>query len=159
MSMKSRKDHKRTLVLGTVIIVALCIIGGLAFWCFNKNSGKIQLEKELYGRSEAIDIDAGKYQDLVAQKKSFVILVDKPGCVTTETMRENMKDMNFRYYRIMLDEMKASTLHDYVKLAPSVAIVNKGKVITWLKADSNEDVERYNDKKALKDWLESYIAF
>ena len=59
----------------------------------------------------------------------------------------------------MWGEAKESSIHDYVKFVPSVAIVRKGEVVDYLDADSDDDTSKYNEAQALQDWIKSYIAF
>ena len=122
-----------------------------------------KLDSEMYGTSEAIDIDKEAYEKLIQEKKSFVVMVDKPECYTTADMRKRMsefpEDMQFKYYRIMWSQARESSLHDYVKFVPSVAIIHNGEVVDFLDADSDEDTPKYNEAQALQDWIKSYIVF
>jgi len=122
-----------------------------------------RFENELYGDSEAIDIKKDDYERMISEKKSFVVMTDKPDFYTTADMRERMasfpEDMQFKYYWIMWSEAKESSIHDYVKLVPSVVIVRKGEVVDYLDADSDDDTSKYNEAQALQGWIKSYIAF
>ncbi|MBR5419278.1 hypothetical protein IK110_03460 [Candidatus Saccharibacteria bacterium] len=142
-----------SIVSGIVLIIALSLIPDIPF----------RLEDEYYGTSEAIEITKDDYESLIKREKSFVVLVDKPGCVTTQTMRGFMsnfpEDMQFKYYHLYWDEAKESSLHEKVKYTPSVALIHNGKVIAFLDADSKEDADRYSDASALKDWIREYIKF
>ena len=57
----------------------------------------------------------------------------------------------------MFSEMKETSLHDFVKYYPSVVIVGEGKVRVFLRADSDEDADKYNDFEVLKSWLNDQI--
>ena len=60
-------------------------------------------------------------------------------------------------YRMMFAEVKESSLHDQVKYYPSVVVVDKGRVRVWLRADSDEDAEMYNNYDVFNDWMGRYI--
>ena len=163
--MSKKKVDPRPNKIALVVIAIFCVavfFGG--YFLFRSVTPKtFRLEEELYGKSEAIDISKDEYEKLIEEKKSFVVMVDKPDCYTTADMRKRMSefpdDMQFRYYRIMWTQAKESSLHEYVKYVPSVAIIHNGSVVDFLNADSDEDTAKYNDAQALQDWLKEYILF
>lgn len=154
---------KKSLKIAIASFIGISIIAGSVIFAVNiLGDNRFRLDDEYYTSSEDISIDKDEYEKLIADKKSFVVMIDKPGCVTTEAMRKDMAsstDLQFKYYRIMWKYVKDSSLHEYVKFAPSVAIVHKGEVVAWLSADSDEDSKYFNDTNALKEWLEKYIIF
>ena len=162
---KKKAINPRPNKIAIVAIAVFCVavfLGG--YFLFKSQEPKtFRLENELYGDSEAIDIKKDDYEKMISEKKSFIVMVDKPDCYTTADMRERMasfpEDMQFKYYRIMWGEAKESSIHDYVKFVPSVAIVRKGEVVDYLDADSDDDTSKYNEAQALQDWIKSYIAF
>ncbi len=152
------KKHKRAIII-TVSIVAVLAAGLTCLFIILANSGPVRysLDDEYYATSESMSIDHEEYESLIDKKKSFVILVDKLGCIKTADISNYFEDLNIKYYRLSWNETRKSSLHDKVKLSPSVAIVIKGEVVAWLRADSDEDEPRYNDSLAFKVWLSEYI--
>lgn len=151
----------RLIILAALIIAAVIVVIALNL---GQGGGKFHLSEEYYGSSEMIaGLTTEQYEDLIAQKKSFVVMVDKPDCVTTVAMRENMAhfpdNMRFSYYQFMWSQMKNSSLHGYVTFVPSVALIREGKVVAWLRADSDEDTEYFNSAEALQRWLAERIEF
>ena len=150
------------ITVASIVGAAIICAGGFAAWKILDNQS-FRLDDEYYAKSEAIDINKDEYEKLISENKSFVIMVDKPGCITTPKMRENMAnfpdDTQFKYYRMMWDEVKESSLHNYVKFTPSVAIIKKGQVKAWLQADRDEDMEYFESGDALKSWIRKYIVF
>ncbi len=55
------------------------------------------------------------------------------------------------------DEMKESYLYKKVKYAPSVIIIKKGKIIAYLDADKNADLDKYQNEKVFEKWIKNYI--
>lgn len=155
------KPNKVALVI-TGVFCATLFFGGF-FLLQSSIPRKFKIESYLYGASEVIDIQKEDYEKLINEKKSFIVMVDKPECYTTADMRARMAnfpdDMQFKYYRIMWSQAKESSLHEKIKFVPSVAIVRNGIVVDFLDADSDEDTPKYNESQALQDWINNYIIF
>lgn len=155
----------------TFKIAALCILILSVFaivivitFSQSKPDMPFRLSDEYYGTSEMLTgLTAEEYEKLLSEKRSFVVMVDKPGCITTPPMRERMANfpdnMQFKYYQFMWSEAKESSLHNYVTFVPSVAIIREGEVVAWLRADSDEDTEYFNSAEALQSWVAKYVAF
>ena len=162
---RKKKINPKPNKLALVLIAIFCLVVFFGGYFLTKSlvPKGFRLDDDLYGPSEAIDIDKDGYEKLIAEQKSFVIMVDKANCYTTADMRKRMtefpQDMQFKYYRIMWSDAKESSLHEHVKFVPSVAIVKKGQVVDFLDADSDEDTAKYNEAQALQDWIRSYIIF
>ena len=54
-------------------------------------------------------------------------------------------------------EFKNTYLYDTVKYAPSVLIVENNKIIAYLDANKDDDLEKYQDVNKFKDWVNNYI--
>ena len=165
MAKKKREINPKPNKIALVAITIFCLVvffGG--YFLFKSIQPKtFRLEPELYAKSEAINIKKEDYEKLIKEEKSFIVMVDKPDCYTTADMRKRMtefpEDMQFKYYRIMWTQAKESSLHEYVKFVPSVAIIHNGEVVDFLDADSDEDTAKYNEAQVLQDWIKSYVVF
>lgn len=157
--------RKKTGIIISAIAVTGLLVTGAIILILNNKGPKIpfRLDDEYYTSSGSEIIDSAKYEELIANKKSFLVMIDKPGCVITQSMRNNMSnfpsDMQFKYYHMYWDEVTGSSLHEYVKFTPSVAIIHEGKVLDWLQADKDEDTEYFEDAEALQRWIRQYIEF
>lgn len=155
---------KRSIIVIVSLASAALVAGAitLAVVLIN-NDTTFRLDEEFYAQSEAIDIDKDKYEQLIAEKKSFIVMVDKPNCHTTKDMSSFLTSLpsnfQFKYYRLMWSEVRKSSLHGYIKFAPSLAIVKKGEVLAWLDADSEDDAEMFNNADALEKWIRKYVEF
>ena len=58
---------------------------------------------------------------------------------------------------ITFENFKKTDFYKEVKLAPSILIIKEGKIVTYLRADSDEDFDRYQDTEAFEKWLNKYI--
>ena len=160
------KRPKKQIKTGWLVAALLAVIaGGVIFmgavsgWFGSK---KVTLDAEYYADgAEYMELSADEYEGLVTNKKSFVVMVDQNGCTTADTMREYvtryMTETGIKVYRMMFEDLKDTTLHDVVKYYPSVVIVDKGRAVGYLRADSNEDAGAYNSYDEFKKWMEKYL--
>ena len=158
------KKQKNESIIGIVISLVVVLIGGMM--CVGVASGwfdsKVELDSEYYSNTpDFINLNASGYEKLIQAKKSFIVLVDQNGCTTADRIRQYTKDYmgesGINIYKMFFKEVKESSLHDYVKYYPSIVVIDKGRVRAYLKADSDEDAEEYNDYNMFKTWLNQYL--
>lgn len=161
--MKSKlKTWQLVLLLLVVVGGTVLFLGATSGWF---GSGKVVLDAEYYcGENcdgEMMDLLRAEYEDLVKEGKSFVVFVDQSGCTTADRLRGYVTDFareaGIKVYRMMFSEARGTSIHDYVKYYPSVVVVSRGKVVAWLRADSDEDADYYNDYEAFKGWAQRYL--
>ena len=161
----SAEKKKQMGVLALIVLLIVVLVGSLLFvgavsgWF---EDSKVVLSEEYYTESSELkDLSVEEYQNLINDEKSFLIFVDQKECKTADRLRgymeDYMKDKGVMVYRMMFSEAKDSSLHDYVKYYPSVVIINKGRIRTFLRADSNEDTNKYNEYEAFMAWMDSNI--
>ena len=145
--------------IGFVILVAAAL--SLVFLL--PKSGRFRLDEEYYGSFGKTFIDDKEYEQMIADKKSCVVMVDQPGCLKTDSFDQWLEDypeeMHFKYFGLRWSYAKETSLYNYVKYTPSIALIHEGEVVAWLDADSDEDKEYYDNAEALKGWLEKYLLF
>lgn len=126
--------------------------------CSNK---KFNLEEEHYNNNDRLDINSKEYKDLINDKKSFTLFVYTPGCIscieTEKVLREFQDENNIFIYTIEASQMKETKLSKHIKYTPSVILINKGKVISYLDASSDEDKPYYETLDGFKEWFSKYI--
>ena len=160
--MKNLKVWQLVLLLVIVIGGSVLFVGLSSGWFSSVN---VKLSPEyLCGENcdgEFLDLTPEEYEKLVAEKKSFMVFVDQGGCTTADRLRGFVKDYasssGIRVYRIDFSDMKETSLHESVKYYPSVALVSSGKVVGFLRADSDEDSDAYNKYEAFLDWMGKYV--
>lgn len=159
--MSGREERKTWGIINTVIGVILAVVIFLVIVLPSKPITPIELES--YGTSEVIDLSAESYNQMISEKKSFVLMIDNPGCMTTAKMREMMAEFadnyQFKYYRIYWPDTHDTNIRKYVNYFPSIMIIDKGEVKASLKADSDADAKYYNNASDLQDWLKKYVKF
>lgn len=153
---------KSSIIKIIITVISFATIIGAAIVTFNlANNLPVTLDQQYYDDAKIIDINSEEYEKLIADKKSFVIMVDNAGCTTTEKMREIMKNLpqKFTYYRILWPDAKETNLKDYIKYFPSVVVIESGNIKYYLRADLDSDAKYYNDADALESWLNSKVNF
>lgn len=147
------------LVIGGLVMFVVGLVGLIT--SFITQTKKISLDSDQFGTSEFIDISGEDYEKLVSEKKSFLVFVDQDGCITAKGLKEIAttisEEKNLKIYHIMFADARKTSMFENVKYYPSFVIVDKGTIVDWLKADSNDDTERYKNKDELLNWLNKYI--
>ena len=119
------------------------------------------LEEKYYGDSVFNEIESNDLNNLINDKESFAIFIHQPFCsisyefnkILTKFSEEN----KISFYKMSFDEMKKTVMYENIKYYPSFAIYNNGKLIDFLDAESDEDLNCYKDMEEFKNWFNSYI--
>ena len=146
------------LVVASTILFVIAVSGGFS-------SSQVTIDTDYLCGNECTgdfaDLDASTYEQMAKDEKSFVVFVDQGGCTTADRLEgfvsDYAKNKGFQAFRIMFEEMKKTSMHENVKYYPSVVLISKGKVIWWLRADSDEDAPAYNNYDAFEDWIHRHL--
>lgn len=164
----SAEKKKQAGVLGLIIALVIVLISSLLFmgavsgWF---DDSKLSLDPEYICQQECDgelqDLTGKEYEDLISKKKSFIVFIDQGGCTTADRLREYVssyaRDHKIKVYRMMFEVEKETSLHNYVEYYPSVAMISKGKVVGFLRADSDEDAPIYNDYNEFQNWIRRFL--
>lgn len=141
-----------------IILLVLVILSMTG--CTKENS-KFYLNDEYYNAGKLVDIDSKELTNMLKSNDSFILFTYNPYCnfkVSCENVVENFsKNNNITIFKIPFEEFKNTKLYNTIKYAPSIILVNKGKIETYLDPNKDEDSIKYQDEKALKDYIEMYI--
>lgn len=163
----SAEKKKQLGVLGLIVALIVVLFGGLLF--MGAVSGwfddpKVVVPEEYRcteGCEEFMELDAAFYEDLVKAGKSFVVFVDQDGCTTADRLEGFVSDWasaaGVKVFKMTFEEVKKSSLHSDVRYYPSVAVIGNGVVRGYLRADSDEDADAYNDYDAFLGWVQRYL--
>lgn len=139
-----------------IIIFVLCLI---LTGCLNKE--KINLSEKYYNEGKYIDIKSNQIKEL--KNDNYVIFTYNSYCnleVPCEKIFQKvMEKYKIDFLSIKIDEFKKTYLYKTVKYAPSIIIVKKQKIIAYLDAEKDEDMDKYQDEKEFEKWLQKYIIF
>ena len=68
-----------------------------------------------------------------------------------------MHDDGYTFYGLKGDEFKNSLASETIKYLPSAAVINRGEIVDYLDAESDEDIPYYQGADSLREWLQKYI--
>jgi hypothetical protein len=159
--LKNLKVWQLVLILIVVVGGSILFVGGVSGWF---SSSQVEIDAEYRcekGNCGFQELSPEEYEKLIDAKKSFVVFVDQGGCTTADKLKEYTSryadEKGLKPYKIMFEEMKETSLHDSVKYYPSFVIISRGKVIGWLRGDSDEDSNAYNNYDDFLEWVSRYI--
>ena len=119
------------------------------------------LEDKYYSDSKFIEIETNDLNKLINNKESFVLFIYQPACITSSNFEQILYDYletnHISIYKIPFSDIKNTTLSKSVKYYPSFAIFNNGKLIDYLDANSDEDLEYYESKEGFEKWFTNYV--
>lgn len=151
---------KKVLIISCLGLFVIGLCFGLYF---SLRSTKFSLEKEYYKDSGLVDISSSEVDQLIKQKKSFLLFTYNSFCsfsVPCDTVfEESAKKKNIVILQIPFDDFKKTTLHKKITYGPSVILVKEGKIVDYLDAGKDEDVEKYQDSSKFIEWISKYINY
>lgn len=139
-----------------IMIISLFSIVG----CTNKEIPFL-LDSPDYEKSEIASITKKEYETFVDDKKSFVMFIYQPLCVTSNELEKIVKNFSEKYqlkiYQMPFSTMKKTHLKNKIQYYPSFVIFKDGEMIDYLEADKEEDEEKYRKNDAFEKWIKKYI--
>ena len=157
--MKSKKNISITIISISIITILSIILTTI----INKNTkiDKITLENEYYNNNGLKNISKETLETLLTQKKSFIIFTYNNICTfkkpCDKIFEKVSKEINIQILQIPFQTFKETKLYEKVKYAPSIIIINEGEILTYLDANEDKDLEKYQDENKFKQWLLKYI--
>ena len=162
---------KKSWLIGAVVLVLGVILGVLMMVLHGsmvENSGvvdkpveKFPLSVEMYDKGEVVEITASEFNQLVTEKKSFVVVLHMVVCPAefpvTNSAKELAHSEGMVIYSLVEDEFKQTFLAETIKYLPSVAIIHEGELAGYLDAEADKDVRYYKTAEGLKEWMEQWI--
>lgn len=145
------------------IILCIVIFVLLTFLLIKKeNKNEIfSLDERYYGTNTLNEIETKDLNELIDEKKSFALFIYQPLCDTSSKFESILKKFQettpISFYKIKFTLIKNTNLEKYIKYYPSFIIFKDGKIIDYLEADNDEDIDIYNSEEAFKTWLSNYI--
>ena len=122
----------------------------------------ITLEDKYYNNNKFIASTATEIDKYLDNKESFILYTYNNYCtlkIPCESIFETfMTNNNISILSIPYSEFKNTKLSKKIKYAPTVIIVDKGKIITSLNAESDNDLPKYQDVDEFSNWLKEYIV-
>lgn len=119
------------------------------------------LENKYYNSNGMNEITYDELSDLTDDKKSFVVFVYQPMCITSSNfenvLNDFLKENQISIYKIAFSNIKDTSLGTKIKYYPSFIIYKNGKIVDFLEADKDEDVDIYTKKDSFTSWFTKYV--
>ena len=142
-----------------LIFLVLFVICGFIYWL--SIDKKFSLENKYYNNKGLVSVSSDNVDELVNSKKSFILFTYNNYCNFSipcdEVFESVSKSSNVEILKINFMDFKNTLLYENVKYAPTVIIVNKGRIIDYLDANADEDIDLYQNEDKFKKWLSSYV--
>lgn len=173
----SKPSNKKLIIIAIATLVALAVFGFVFYQILGGSGKKVEVEETLvldaeYKNTDGKQIELAEVsEDPVAtlnqmfeDKKSFVLYVSLPICNgDAAKFKQYVLDFQHRekvsFYYLTSDYIKDSLVYETVKYFPSVIIVKEGKIINYLKYDSDEDIEYYKSYDGFSKWFKTNVEF
>lgn len=177
MTKKSERKNNSKLIIFSILTLVFLITLGVVGFSLLKNSEKqttssdeqISLNSE-YLNTDGKQIEISKQtentedflQNLITEEKSFVVYASLPICSgETAEFKEYVlrfqKENKISFYYITSDYVKDTSIYETVKYFPSVIIYDKGKIVKYLRFDSDEDKDFYRSYDGFSKWFKANV--
>jgi hypothetical protein len=121
------------------------------------NDKEVLLTDKYYNKGEFISVSANERAD----NETFILYTYNNFCalpIHCETIfKKVLEDYKIDALSIPFDEFKNTSYYKEVKYAPSVMIIKNGNIISYLDANSDKDLEKYQNTTKFEEWLKEYI--
>lgn len=174
---EKRKKSKKLIIIAIATLVALAVFGFIFYKILGGANKKLEVEDSIvldaeYKNTDGNQIEIAKeveedkvvpfFEELVASKKSFVLYVSLPICngdaaKFKEYVLEFQKKNHISFYYMTSDFVKDTTLYQTVKYFPSVITYKDGKIVNYLRYDSDEDKEFYKSYEGFERWFKANV--
>ena len=148
---------KRIIILIPIFLIILLI--SLITVQKNKNIDKFYLNDKYYENGKFIEIDNKEIQKL--KKESYILFTYNNYCTLPipceYIFEEFMSKYNISFISIPFSKFKKTSYYHKVKYAPTIIIINKGKIVAYLDANSDKDLTKYQDINEFDKWINKYI--
>ena len=143
------------------VIVILVVLVLFAVCLSFKHNKKIYLSDKYYNNGSFIDIDSDQLSKLNNDK--YVLFTYNNYCSLAipcdEVFKKFMEKYNIDFLTMPFEEFRKTDLYKEVKYGPSVIVVNKNKIVSYLDANKDDDINKYQDTYEFEKWLDKFIYF
>ena len=122
---------------------------------------RIYLSDSYYNKGEFVDIKPKDLLDKV--NDTYLLFTYNSYCSLPVSCEDIFKSFAKKYkidfLTIPFEEFRNTKFYENVKYAPSVMIIKNNEIVAYLDANSDEDLNRYQDLEEFESWLDNYIYF
>ena len=149
---------KKKLFLPVTIGLAIFLIGAVIAFLMMRH---FKLSPEYYNTDGFHKINSSELESLINQKKSFALFIYQPSCQTSDDFEQILTDFSqehqIKFEKVAFSDIRKTDLVPGLQYYPSLALYRSGKLITFIKADSDEDLEIVASKDSFTNWWKRYI--
>lgn len=139
------------------VLLLICCL----FFVTGCKDSSFVLNNDYYNNGDIVLIDDHSFNKLVDDKDSFLVFIYDPSCVTSEDFADVIDEFilkcDITVYKLSFKDMKNTVLSDVVKYFPSLVLYEKGEVVDFLDATSDEDTDCFKDVEKLENWIFNYV--
>lgn len=149
-----------------IVIIVVSVLVILATGCSKKmkqddDITRIYLSDKYYSKGNFIDINSSDLSKL--DKENYILFTYNNYCTLSvpceDIFQKFMKKYKIDFLSISFEEFKKTDFYETVNYAPTIIIIENGKIITYLDANDDEDLDKYQDANEFEKWLNNYIYF
>ena len=145
----------KKIIIITIVFI-LVLTGSILLF---KDDKQIYLDDKYYNEGKFIEVTSNDLNNI--SSSNFVIFTYNNYCnfevPCDKIFQEFMTKHKIDFLSISFEEFKNTSYHKEVKYAPSIIIVKDKKIIKYLDAEKDEDIERYQDVNKFEQWIEKYV--
>lgn len=127
----------------------------------NDNKERIFLSNNYYNKGEFIEIKSDDLLDKV--NDTYILFTYNSYCnlpISCEDIFKSFaKKYDIDFVSIPFEEFKNTKFYETVEYAPSIIIIKNDEIVDYLDANSDKDLNKYQDQKEFESWLDNYIYF
>ena len=144
-----------------ILIFCLSILSCFLLVACDKEITISPLEDKYYGHSEIIELNVETFNTLVDKKESFGVFIYQPMCAASINFENILSDFSYKqqitFYKLQFKDMKETKLSKHIEFCPSFVIYQDGKMVDYLDASSDDDVDYYLSVDGFEKWFSTYI--
>lgn len=145
-----------------LLLIGLFLISGCG--CTIKQNDDIErfyLDDKYYGSSEFIKINEEELNNL--DNGNYLLFTYNNYCslpISCEKIFEKfMQKYNIAILSMPFENFRNTKYYETVKYAPSVLIIKDDEILAYLDANSDNDLDKYQELSSFEEWLNNYIYF
>ena len=121
------------------------------------NNKEFYLTDKYYNKGDFIEV---KESDLKSDE-TYLLYTFNNFCALPVHCENIFKQVMEKYKIDILsmpfDRFKNTTYHQEIKYAPSIIIIRNGEIVSYLDANLDKDLEKYQNPTKFEEWLKEYI--
>lgn len=142
-------------LIGVLVLICIVTILFLKF----RSTKKVYLSEKYYNNGEFIDIASSEIDTL--KDDTYVLYIYNNYCsfsVPCESIfNEYMTTYNIDFVSMKFEEFKLTKYYKKIKYAPSIIIIDKGKIVSYLNPEKDQDISKYQVIEDFTSWMNKYI--